>query len=223
MSATSPLNRHPACPAGDEALLLGLDPPLTPRPRGINHLSAPNPPLADDTIRLEPLAQAHARDFAEIVKDPEIKRYTRVPSGADGAFVREWLGRYESGWLDGSRAGFCIRSARDDDFYGFAAIVQLDLAGNEGEIGYMVAPAARGHGISARAVELLTGWGFAELGLERLELRIDVINVASVRIAERVGYRLDGVLRNVHFKEGLRCDTGVWSRLRSDELPSTAV
>ena len=184
-------------------------------------LAAPNPPLADDTIRLEPLAQAHAADFTELVKDPDVKRFTLVPSGADGAFVRDWLGRYEAGWLDGSRAGFCIRGADDGSFYGFAAIVQLDLAANQGEIGYMVAPAARGRGVSTRAVELLTRWGFADLGLERLELRIDVTNVASERVAERAGYRREGVLRNVHFKEGLRCDTGVWSRLGSDSLRST--
>ena len=67
-----------------------------------------------------------------------------------------------------------------------------------------------------RAVDLVTRWGFDGLALERLELRIDVTNAASERVAERSGYRLDGVLRNVHFKEGLRTDTGVWSRLRSD-------
>jgi RimJ/RimL family protein N-acetyltransferase len=47
-------------------------------------------------------------------------------------------------------------------------------------------------------------------------LRIDTANTASVRVAERSGYRLDGVLRNAHFKEGLRSDTGIWSRLRTD-------
>ena len=80
----------------------------------------------------------------------------------------------------------------------------------------MVAPAARGRGASLRAVELLTRWGFDELGLERLELRIDVTNLASERVAERAGYSQDGVLRNVHFKEGLRSDTGIWSRLSTD-------
>jgi RimJ/RimL family protein N-acetyltransferase len=35
-------------------------------------------------------------------------------------------------------------------------------------------------------------------------------------VAERAGYRLDGVLRSKHFKEGLRTDLGIWSRLRSD-------
>jgi RimJ/RimL family protein N-acetyltransferase len=62
----------------------------------------------------------------------------------------------------------------------------------------------------------LTRWGFDELGLIRLELRIDVENPASERVAERSGYRRDGVLRNVHFKAGLRCDLGIWSRLSQD-------
>ena len=63
---------------------------------------------------------------------------------------------------------------------------------------------------------LLTRWGFAELGLERIELRIDVENGASERVAERAGYTREGVLRSVAFKEGLRADVAVWSRLRSD-------
>ncbi len=179
-------------------------------------VARPNPPLADDIIRLEPLSQAHAADFTELIKDSDVKRFTLVPSGADGAFVRDWLGRYETAWLDGSRAGFCIRDTSDGAFLGFAAIVHLDLDAREGEIGYMIVPVERGRGISVRAVDLLTRWGFDELALERLELRIDVTNAASERVAERAGYHRDGVLRNVHFKEGLRSDTGVWSRLRSD-------
>ena len=150
-----------------------------------------------------------------VIGDPDIVRFTRIPSGADEAFVRGWIGRYETGWQDGSRAGFAIRTA-DGELVGFAAIVDLELEHREGEIGYMVAPAARGRGIAGRAVELLTRWGFDELGLLRLELRIDVENTGSAVVAERSGYRLDGVLRNVHVKEGLRCDLGVWSRLSND-------
>jgi RimJ/RimL family protein N-acetyltransferase len=63
---------------------------------------------------------------------------------------------------------------------------------------------------------LLTRWGFEELGLLRLELRIDVENPASESVAARAGYRKDGVLRNLHFKDGLRSDVAVWSRLSQD-------
>ena len=77
----------------------------------------------------------------------------------------------------------------------------------------MVAPAARGRGVAPRAVELLTCWGFDELHLIRLELRIDVQHPSSERMAERAGYQRDGVLRNVHLKEGHRGDLAVWSCL----------
>jgi len=178
-------------------------------------LAVPDPPLADDQIRLEPLSQADAPDLAGMVGDPDIVRFTRVPAGADEAFVRGWIGGYERGWQDGSRAGFAVRG-HDGSFLGFAAVIELELEHGEGEIGYMVPPAARGRGVASRAVELLTRWGFDELGLLRLELRIDVENSASARVAERAGYVRDGVLRNVHFKEGARCDLGVWSRLTQD-------
>jgi RimJ/RimL family protein N-acetyltransferase len=181
-------------------------------PRGI---APPDPPLADDLIRLEPLTQAHVPAFVELIQEEAIQRFTLVPSSADEAFVRSWLKRYEDGWDDGSRAGFAAND-RAGTFLAFAAIVDLDLDAREGEIGYLTAPAARGQGVAARSVRLLTDWGFEQLGLERLELHIDSDNVASERVAERAGYRRDGVLRSKHFKEGRRADLAVWSRLPTD-------
>jgi RimJ/RimL family protein N-acetyltransferase len=178
-------------------------------------LAPPDPPLQDDLLRLEQLTQAYLPEMLEMSNDPDVVRFTRIPAGADRTFVRGWIKRYERGWGDGSCAGFAIRGL-DDAFLGFAAIVEVDLDRREGEIGYMVVPTARGRGIAPRAVELLTRWGFDELGLIRLELRIDVQNPASERVAERSGYQRDGVLRNVHVKDGLRSDTGVWSRLAED-------
>jgi RimJ/RimL family protein N-acetyltransferase len=68
--------------------------------------------------------------------------------------------------------------------------------GRQAEIGYVVGPAARGRGVGTRTLRLLTDWGFAELGLERLELWIDVTNAGSERVAERAGYVREGVLRS---------------------------
>jgi ribosomal-protein-alanine N-acetyltransferase len=182
-------------------------------------LSAPDPPLADDRIRLEPLTQADHDALLAMIQDEEVKRFTLVPTNPEQSFVRGWIGRYERGWEDASCAGFSIRDADDGAFLGFAAIVQLDLDARQGEIGYALPVEARGRGAATGAVALLTDWAFDELHLERLELRIDVTNAASTRIAERNGYRLDGVLRSLHFKERRRTDTAVWSRLRLDSLP----
>jgi RimJ/RimL family protein N-acetyltransferase len=148
--------------------------------------------------------------------DPDIARFTLLPSQLGPDFLDRWLGRYEDGWQDGTCAGFAVRAADDGRLIGFAAYVQLSLEAEEGEIGYVIDPAARGHGAATRSVELLTAWGFAALALQRIELHIAPGNAASTRVAERAGYRLDGVLRNTHFKEGLRTDTAIWSRLSTD-------
>jgi RimJ/RimL family protein N-acetyltransferase len=175
----------------------------------------PNPGLADDQVKLEPLSQGDVPELLGLVDDVDVVRHTRVPAGADEEFVRDWIGRYENGWQDGSCAGFAVRDLAGT-FLGFAAVVDLDLEVREGEIGYMVAPAARGRGVAVRAVCLLTRWCFDALDLLRVELRIDVLNTPSLRVAERAGYVQDGVLRDVHFKDGIRCDLAVWSRLTSD-------
>jgi RimJ/RimL family protein N-acetyltransferase len=179
-------------------------------------LKPPAPPLADGEIRLAPMAQSDHGELLAVIGDEAVERFTLLPTGADAAFVERWIERYESGWAEGTRAGFVARAVSDDALLAFAAFVKLDLDAREGEIGYLVLPAARGRGVAVRAVRLLTRWGFDELGLERIELLIATANTASVRVAERSGYRLDGVLRNAHFKEGRRGDTGIWSRLRDD-------
>jgi RimJ/RimL family protein N-acetyltransferase len=178
-------------------------------------LAPPDPPLADDLIALEPLAQRHVGFYETLILEPDVIRFTMVPTRADASFTSDWIARYERGWEEGSRAGFAIVDL-DGEPIGFAGLFGLEEPGAEGEIGYIVGPAARGRGVAVRAVALLTRWGFEELGLERIELRIDTDNVPSATVAERAGYHLDGVLRSKHFKEGLRANLGVWSRLRSD-------
>jgi RimJ/RimL family protein N-acetyltransferase len=182
----------------------------------VTSVAQPNPPLTDGRIRLEPLTRHDVADALAMCDDDDTKRFTYLPSDADEAWVDRWLRNYEQGWEAGDRAGFSIRDAGTGEYLGFAALVRLDLAAKQGEIGYVVSPHARGRGAAAAAVALLTAWGFDELALQRLELRIDTANPASERVAERADYRLDGVLRSLAFKEGRRVDTGVWSRLASD-------
>jgi RimJ/RimL family protein N-acetyltransferase len=178
-------------------------------------LRPPDPPLADETIRLVPLTSAHEAGVAALVLDADVRRNTRVPTDAQPEFAATWLARYEEGWRDGSRAGFAIETL-DSEFLGLGMFVRLEQEGRQAEIGYVVGPAARGRGVATRALRLLTEWGFADLGLERIELWIDTANLASERVAEHAGYVREGVMRSYWFKEDIRRDFGIWSRLRTD-------
>jgi RimJ/RimL family protein N-acetyltransferase len=126
-----------------------------------------------------------------------------------------WVARYVEGWQDGSRAGFAIEDEAGT-FLGFCALVKIDAERREAEIGYITAPEARGRGIGRRMLRLITEWALADLELERVELRIDVANPASAKMAERVGFQNEGTLRNVYFKDDRRIDLMIYSCLRPD-------
>jgi RimJ/RimL family protein N-acetyltransferase len=75
--------------------------------------------------------------------------------------------------------------------------IGMGLNSNEyrGTVGYWVARDARGHGTCTRAVRLLARHGLEELGLQRIDLITDPDNVASQRVAEKVGFQREGVMR----------------------------
>jgi RimJ/RimL family protein N-acetyltransferase len=179
-------------------------------------LSPPAPPLDDGTIRLEPLGPSHLEGMDALGRDSEVARFTYVPVPFTTAAARSWLDRYLVGWEEGTRAGFAIHASGGDEFLGFIALISFDPDAAETEIGYIVAPGARGRGVAKSALKLVCGWALGTLGLARLELRIDVENVGSVRVAEGLGFVREGVLRSVHFKQGMRVDLAVYSLLPSD-------
>jgi len=164
---------------------------------------------------LRPLAEEHLDAVGGLFDDPDVLRFTRLPVPPPPGFARHWLDRYEAGRLDGTREAFAVV---DDDgsFLGMAMAVDIDREAREVELGYIVAPAARGRGVATAALDELTRWAFAELDALRITLIIDVENRASARVAERCGYVLEGVMRSSYLKDDLRVDAGLWSRLPSD-------
>jgi RimJ/RimL family protein N-acetyltransferase len=83
-----------------------------------------------------------------------------------------------------------------------------------GHIGYWCVPDARGRGVTTRALRLLCEHAFDELELERLELITDPDNRASQRVAEKVGFQREGVLRShLLHPDGRRRDSVMFSLL----------
>ena len=61
----------------------------------------------------------------------------------------------------------------------------------QAEIGWTLAPEARGKGYATEAAEAVLELGFGELGFHRIEARLDALNFASATMCERLGMRLE--------------------------------
>jgi RimJ/RimL family protein N-acetyltransferase len=172
--------------------------------------------LTDGVIRLVPLAEAHLPGLASLLRDREVVANTRVPDPVPDGFEQTWLQAYKDGAADGTRDGFAIEDAETGQFLGLAGLVAIEPEASQAEIGYIVAPQARGRGLATRALRLVTDYALGEVGLARVQLLISSGNTPSLRVAERCGYVHEGVLRSLYTKPGYRADTVVYSRLASD-------
>ncbi len=165
------------------------------------------------TIRLVPLGDAHVPALLETMRDPEILRFTRTPDPMPPGWIDEWLERF-----DGEhRAAWAVLD-RSGRFAGYAVTGPIERADLQVELGYAISPWARGRGIATETLRELTRWAFAE-GMQRVTALISVDNPASSRVAEKVGYTFEGVLRSVHHVNGRRGDLQSWSILPGELRP----
>jgi len=178
-------------------------------------LPLPDPPLADDVVVLRPFSLADVDRVTLACQDADIQRFTTVPSPYRDADAREWISGHEAERGARTRLTMAITDG-DDAVLGSIGFVTFDWSNDAAEIGYWVAPWGRGRHAAARATRLLAGWGFRELGLVRVELRISTHNRPSQRAAERAGFQWEGVLRSSLAHRAERHDLAVFSLLAGE-------
>jgi len=159
----------------------------------------------------------------EICQDEAIQAWTMVPSpyerGDARRFVRETV---PAGLAAGTDAVFGVYRAVGGDLLGMVGLHDITTAqakhGAQAEVGYWTAPRARRQGYTAEAVRAVCRWGLARLELARIEWIAFDGNEASVAVARKVGFTIEGRLRSRHIQRGRRTDTWIGSLLPGDPL-----
>ncbi len=148
---------------------------------------------ADDVVVLRPWRGDARAVLVAACTHPEVARFTEVPSPYTPEHARAWV--VSARWLLelGREAHLAVADATDPaaPALGAAGLVQVDWRAGRGELGYWLAPEARGRGLATRAVVLLRDWAHGPLGLARLVMRIAPDNAPSRDVARRAGFLRD--------------------------------
>lgn len=144
-------------------------------------------PCVEGDIRVRRLEHRDAEAFAEGSTDAAVRRYGHLPlSEYTPEIVREQIdGVIAHGLARGTLAVLAIADARTDEFLG--SIVLFDIRADRGEIGFWLAPWARGRGAARSALRACARIA-AVLGLSALEARTVTENDASRRVLEKAGF-----------------------------------
>jgi RimJ/RimL family protein N-acetyltransferase len=174
----------------------------------------PAPELTDgpDLVLRLPLP-VDVDDIVAQCRDPEFQRWTTVPVPYQESDAQEFLIRVAEGWR-ANMARFAI--AHDGRF---AGTLDLRFDGIGGaEVGFGLAPWARGKGVMTRALRLMLVWGFELSSIEVVYWRAQVGNWPSRRVARRCGFRMEGTVRGLLEQRGERRDAWIGSLRRGEPL-----
>ena len=150
--------------------------------------------LTGEGIELSPPREEDIPAITAACQDPGIAEYTTVPFPYTEEHARSFVTEaVPAAWRKGG-AEWAIR-----DEGRFAGMIGLAVDGGEqprqAEIGYWLAPNARGTGALARAIGLVLEYAFGEMGLERVQWTAVVGNWGSWRAVWRYGFRREGIRR----------------------------
>ncbi len=107
---------------------------------------------------------------------------------------------------------------RQGSLIGCIDLHQIDWLNGNARVGYWLDKDYTGHGIMTRAVRLLVEYAFEALDLHRIEIHVATENYRSRRIPERLGFTLEGVLRQVQRLRGAYYDHALYALLRDEDV-----
>lgn len=159
---------------------------------------------AGDVV-LRPLAAGDIPAVEAACNDELIQRWLPLPSPYTHAHAADWCLRLSHELREQGDGLHLAMTAGDGSFIGCISLKKTDWQARVTEIGYWTAPAMRSAGHTSTATAHLAGWALGQ-GMERVELAAATGNRASQRVAEKAGFRFEGVMRNAGIIHGGRVD-----------------
>jgi RimJ/RimL family protein N-acetyltransferase len=172
--------------------------------------------LTTGPLRLRPWQAADADALLAVQQgDPALRLWAGgVSSRPEAVTLLRRLMHQEN------RSSWAVTGEGGGELLGGISLHSVDVVQNDASIGYWTAPAARGRGVAAAAVDAACRWAFGELAVDRIELCHAVENTASGRVAEKAGFTVEGRLRrSFRYGDGVKHDELLWARLAADPAP----
>jgi len=173
------------------------------------------PLLETERLRLRPMTETDLGFTYRLFSDPETNRYSSYDGLATPEdAVRMYKGYLRPGFEDHFRVALELRET--GEAVGTMGLYKYSERDRRAELGYDLLRSHWGRGIMSEAVGALLGYGFGELGLDRVEATVDPLNLRSVRLLERLGFTLEGRMRERYWYKGGPHDELVYGLLKRD-------
>lgn len=174
------------------------------------------PLLRDMRVRLRAFCDSDIPVVQAASSDPLIPLITTVPTNDSADESLAYVARQNDRLVTGAGYSFAIADASTDQAVGQIGLWPRAVDTERASIGYWIEAGFRRRGYAVAALQLLADWAFDSGGFARLELAVEPWNEASWGLAERIGFRREGLMRQWQHVGNERKDMFLYALLRED-------
>jgi ribosomal-protein-alanine N-acetyltransferase len=182
------------------------------------------PVLEAERLLLRELRHGDAPTLLEIHGDAQVMRWMGNEALTDLDAAHHTVSRFLAGRVaivPSFRWGLERKS--DRQLLGTGGVFNWAKEWKKSTLGYELGIAAQGHGYMHEALNSILPWVFENLELHRLEALIHPDNLAAFKLAQKLGFQIEGTLREVTFWNDAHHDMVQLGLLRRDFSPSGTI
>jgi RimJ/RimL family protein N-acetyltransferase len=177
--------------------------------------------LGDGLVLLRPYRRSDVDELYEAARESIDEVYPWLPwchPGYQRSESEEWIGQQRDLWTQDRAYEFAVVDPARGGFLGGCGVNSVSRLHRFANLGYWIRSSALGRGVATAAARLVARFSFDRLDLQRLELVIEPENAASIRVAEKLGARREGLLRSRLNVENDQRDALMFSLVAGDGL-----
>ena len=155
--------------------------------------------LSDGSVVLRPYRRDDVNELFEAARESIADVYPWLPwchPGYQKSESEEWISQQRDLWTQDRAYEFAVVDPGDGGYLGGCGVNSISRLHRFANLGYWIRSSASARGVATAAARLAARFGFDHLDLQRLELVIEPENAASIRVAEKLGARREGLLHN---------------------------
>jgi ribosomal-protein-alanine N-acetyltransferase len=181
-----------------------------------NPCMAEFPLIETQRLVLREVTNADTPALLSVHGDPDLMKWFGSDPIPDVRAAEGLVQTFAQWRFDGTGTRWGVQLKGESNLIGTCGLFRWDQRWKRCTTGYELAGAFHGRGLMREALDAMLHWGFTEMDINRVEALIHPQNMSSLHLAERLGFRREGLLREVGFWGGLHHDLLQYSLLRRD-------